>query len=104
MLASTDQRTEPTDVIEDAVDAAVVADPDFHALLDQLRGDVGLDVGEPDHEIRLELQDLADLRAGERADLRLFPARDRRPHGEPADADDAVPARPARTGLRWVLR
>ena len=37
-----------------------------------------------------QLEDLVDLRAGERADLRLLAARDRRAHGEAADADDAV--------------
>jgi hypothetical protein len=30
---------------------------------DQRGGDVGLDVGEADHEVGLQLQDLADLRA-----------------------------------------
>src|SRR3546814_7709504 len=34
--------------------------------------------------------DLADLRAGEGADLGLFLARPRRAHGEAADADDPV--------------
>src|SRR3546814_10482979 len=56
----------------------------------QLGGDVGLDVGEADHEVRRELQDLVDLRAVECADLGLFLARPRRAHGEAADADDPV--------------
>src|SRR5690606_14241095 len=84
------QCTEPADVVEDAVDAAVVADPHLDTVADELGGDVGLDVGKADHEVRLELEDLADLRAGEGADLRLLLAGDRRPYGEAADADDAV--------------
>src|SRR3546814_4275977 len=83
-------RSEPAHVVDDAGDAAVVADPHLHAAAHQLGGDVGLDVGEADHEVRLELQDLVDLRAGECADLGLFLARPRRAHGEAADADDPV--------------
>ena len=37
-----------------------------------------------------QLQDLVDLRAGERGHLRFFLARARRPHGEAGDADDAL--------------
>jgi len=89
-FAGADQRAEAADVVEDAVDAAVVADPDLDAVPDQFGGDLRLDIGETDDEVRLELEDLADLGAGERADLRLLPARDRGTHGEAADADDAV--------------
>src|SRR3546814_2582716 len=57
--------------------------------LDQLARDIGLDVGETDRQVGFKLQDLADLRAGEGGDFRLFLARPRRPHGEAGDADDA---------------
>src|SRR5690606_36352993 len=84
------QRAEPAHVVDDAVDAAVVADPDLDPTPHELGGDVGLDVGEADDEIRFELQDLADLRAGERTDLGLLAPRPRRAHREAADADDAI--------------
>jgi hypothetical protein len=60
-----DHRAEAADVGEDAVHAAVVADPHLDAGLHQLARDVGLDVGETDRQVRLQLEDLADLRAGE---------------------------------------
>ena len=46
-------RTEPAHVAEDALDAAVVADPHLDAALDQRLCDVGLDVGEADREVRV---------------------------------------------------
>ena len=85
-----DHRAEPADVGEDAIHAAMVADPHLDAGLDQLARDIGLDIGEADRQIGLELQDLADLRVDERGDLRLFLARPRRPHSETGDADDAM--------------
>src|SRR5690606_16620883 len=89
-LRGTHQRSKPADVVEDPVHAAVVADPHFHAVPHQLGGDVGLDVGEADHEVRLQGKDPVDLRAGEGTDLGLFLPRPWRPHGKTADADDAV--------------
>src|SRR5690606_14243661 len=85
-----DQGAQAADVVEDAGDAAMVADPDLDPVPHQLGGDIGLDVGEADHEIRLQLEDLPDLRRGEGADLGLFLARPRRPHREAADANDAL--------------
>ena len=84
------QRAEPAHVVDDAGDAAVVADPDLDAAADQLGGDIGLDIGKPDHEIRPELEDFVDLRGGEGADFRFLAARARRAHGETGDADDAM--------------
>src|SRR5690606_23261182 len=91
------------DVVEDAVDAAVVGDPDFHATPHQLGGDVGLDVGEADRKIRPERQDRLDPGAGECADLGLLAPRLRRAHGEAADADDAVLLAQRVKGLRRLL-
>jgi hypothetical protein len=85
-----DHRAEPADVAEDAVDAAVVADPHLDPGLDQLARNIGLDVGKANRQVRLQLQDLADLRAGERRHLGLFLARLRWTHGEAGNADDAV--------------
>src|SRR5690606_9233508 len=56
----------------------------------QFGGDAGLDAGEAHHEIRPQGEDRVDLRAGERADLRLLAPRARRTDGEAADADDPV--------------
>src|SRR5690606_9075711 len=88
--AGTDQGAQAADVINDPVDAAVVGNPHLHPAAHQLGGDVGLDVGKADRQVRLELEDLADLGAGARAYLGLFLARLRRAHGEAADADDPV--------------
>ena len=90
LVRRTDQRAEPADVIEDADHAAVIADPHLDTAPDQLGRNVGLDIGKPDHEIRFELEDLADLGRGERANLRLLAPRDRRPHREPGNPDDAI--------------
>src|SRR5690606_12968966 len=103
LCRGTDQGTEAADVVEDAVDAAVVGDPDFHATPHQLGGDVGLDVGEADRKIRPERQDRLDPGAGECADLGLLAPRLRRAHGEAADADDAVLLAQRVKGLRRLL-
>src|SRR6185369_12491014 len=89
LVRGSDQRAEPADIVEDAGDRTVIADPDLDPGSDQFARDVGLDVGKADDEVGLELEDLADLRARERRDLGLFPARARRPYGESRDADDA---------------
>lgn len=56
---------------------------------DKLRGDPGLEIGEPEHQIGFQRQDLIDLRAGEGRDLGLFPPRLRRTHGKTRDPNDA---------------
>ena len=61
LVVCTDHRAQPADIGEDAVDAAMVADPYLHAGLDQLARDIGLDVGKADRQVRLQLEDLADL-------------------------------------------
>jgi hypothetical protein len=68
----------------------VIADPHFDAATDERGGDVGLDVGKADHQVRFQPLDLVHLRTGERRHLRLLLARLRRSHGEAGDADDAV--------------
>ncbi|MNV47105.1 hypothetical protein D3C71_1389610 [compost metagenome] len=84
------QTTQTTDVIQNAGHAAMVGDPHFHTVAYQLRRDIGLDIGEANRQIRLQLQNLAHLGTGERADLGFVATRLRWAHGEAADADDAI--------------
>jgi hypothetical protein len=60
------------------------------AVPDEFRGDVGLQVRKAEHEVGFEREDLVDLRADERGDLRFLLARTRRAHREAGNADDAV--------------
>src|SRR5580658_6804281 len=73
----------------------MIADPDFDPALDQRLRDVGLDIGEADAEIRLQLENAIDLGAGGRRDPGLSPARTPRAYREAGDAHDA-PALPER--------
>ena len=57
---------------------------------DQIGDDVGLQVGEGQHEIRLERENLRDVRGDEGGNPRLLAADLRRPHRIAGDADDAV--------------
>jgi hypothetical protein len=74
---------------EDLLHAALVEHRDLHALPDQLGRDVRLQVGKTEDAVRLERQDLVDLRGEEGAHLRLLVTRAARPHGVAGDADDA---------------
>jgi hypothetical protein len=60
-----------------------IADPDFDTSLDQRLRDVGLHVGEADRQVRLQVEDAIDLRAGEGRDARLLVARTRGPTVKP---------------------
>jgi hypothetical protein len=62
----------------------------FDAVADQLGGDVGLQVGKCEHQIRLQIQNLVDLRRGECDHLGFLPPCLGRADGIAADADDAV--------------
>ena len=74
---------------EDLGHAALVEHRDLHAMADQLRGDVGLQVGKAEHAVGPQFQDLVDLGREEGADLGLFLACPARPHRVAGDADDA---------------
>ena len=74
---------------EDLRDAALVGDEHVEAGADQLVGERGLHVGEADHEIGLERDDLVDLAVEERRNARLLVARAARPHRVAGDPDDA---------------
>src|SRR5271154_2126008 len=78
-----DHRAEAQDIGQDAVDRAVIADPALNPRLDQVAGNVSLDVGEADDQIRPQLQNPPDLGTGERRYPRLFLACLRRPYREP---------------------
>ena len=68
----------------------MIADPHFDAALDQRLRDVGLDIGEANHEIRLQGENAVELGADEGRDARFLAARARRTHGKSRDADDPL--------------
>ena len=84
-----DHAAEHADHAQDLRDAAVIEEVHLDARARELGRDVGLQVREAEHEVRLEREDAVDLRAGECRHLRLLAPRPRRPHGEAGDADDA---------------
>ena len=57
---------------------------------DQLGDDVGLQVGEGEHEVGLEREDLLEVGGDEGRDPRLLLAHPRRPHRIARYADDAA--------------
>src|SRR3989449_3286975 len=89
-FANPDDRRQHQDHVEDLVDRALVEEHHVEARLGKLARDVGLQVGETDHQVGLELEDLVGLRRKERRHPRLLAPRARRPHGVAGDADDAA--------------
>ena len=85
-----DQRADDPDHLEDLGDAALVEGVDGIAAADQLARDVGLQIGERQHEIRLQRVDLVEAGVDEGRDLRLLP-RLGRARGVARHADDPVP-------------
>jgi hypothetical protein len=83
------ESAEHPDHLQDLGDAALVERDDIQAAADELRGQIGLEVGEGEDEIRLQRGDLVELRVDERRHLR-FLACLRRPHRISGDADDAI--------------
>ena len=77
-----DQRAEAPHVTENALDRAVIADPHFDAVRDQIAGDVGLQIRESDGQVGPERQYLGGLGAGKRRNARLLAPRLGRPHGK----------------------
>src|SRR6266567_9210908 len=71
-LPCTDHGAEAAHVGEDARHGAMITDPYLDAVLDERLCDIGLDVGEPDHQIRFEPDDVIDLGTGEGRYLGLF--------------------------------
>src|SRR6185437_9993752 len=87
---ATDHPAQRADHAEDLRDAPLVEKMYLQSRARELRGDVRLQVGEAEDEIRLQGLDAIDLRAGERRDARLLLARARRPYREAGDPDDAM--------------
>ncbi|MCY1542864.1 hypothetical protein D9M68_786360 [compost metagenome] len=75
---------------KDLVHAALVEHRHLHPGADQQGRDVGLQIGKAEHAVRLQRQDLVDLRAEKSADLGLLFPRPARAHRIARDADDAA--------------
>ena len=89
-LRRTDDGAERADHRQDAGDVALVEDVDGNARAHQIGDDAGLQIGEGEHEIRLEREDLRNVRGDEGGNPRLLAPDLRRPHRIAGDADDAV--------------
>ena len=86
----TNQAADGFDHRQRVIEAALVEGIDRHAGLDQVAGDVGLQIGESEYQIRLHGHDLVQVAAGEGIDLGLFLARLRWINGIAGDAGDTV--------------
>ena len=89
LLRHADDAGEHADHLQDLGDAALIEGEDRVAALDEVVGDVGLQIGEREDEVRLQRLDLLVARVQERRDLRLL-TRLRRTHGVAGDADDTI--------------
>ena len=89
-IGGADHRAERADHRQNAGDVALVEDVDRDARAHQIGDDVGLQIGEGEHEVRLERQDLRNVRRDEGRNPLLLAPHLRRPHRIAGDADDAV--------------
>ncbi len=89
-LPRTDHGAQPAHVGDDACHGAMVADPYLDAALDECLCDISLDVGEADHEIRFEPNDVIDPGAGEGRYFGFFFPRSCGSHGESGNAHDTI--------------
>ena len=89
LLGNADDPGEHANHLQDLGDAALVEGEDRVAALDEVVGDVGLEIGEREDQIRFERLDLFVARVQERRDLRLL-TRLRRADGVAGDADDTI--------------
>src|SRR5271168_3148942 len=89
-LPRTDDGAEAAHIGEDPRHRTMVAYPYLDAALNERVGDIGLNVGETDHQIRFETNDVIDTGAGERRYLGLFSPCLWRPHRESGNAHDAI--------------
>ncbi len=85
-----DQRAESADHGEDAGKVALVEGVHGDIGADQIGDDVGLQVGEGEHQVGLERQYLRHVGGDEGSNARLLFAHLRRPHRIARDADDAM--------------
>jgi hypothetical protein len=89
-LPVADERAECADHGENAGDVALVERMHCDIAADQFGGDVGLQVGKGENEVRLECEDLFEVGGDEGRDPGLLLAHARRPHRVTRHADDAV--------------
>src|SRR5215469_10357975 len=78
------------DHFEDPGDGALVEGVHLDPAANEIGNDIRLEVGERQDEIRLQCEDLVDIRRREGAYPRLLAASLRRAHDVAGDADDAV--------------
>src|SRR5215469_8354462 len=89
-LARAHHCPEHADHIEDPGDSALVEGVHLDPAANEIGDDVRLEVGERQNQIRLQREDLADVRGRERAHAGLLAASLWRAHDVAGDADDAV--------------
>ena len=89
LLGDADNAAQHADHLQDLLDAALVEGEDRVAALDQIVGDLRLQIREREYEIGIERLDLLVACVQERRHLGLLP-RLGRTHGVTGDADDAV--------------
>ena len=86
----THQRTQHSDHVENLGDRPLVEGVHVEAAANELGGDIGLQIGERQHEVGRERDDLVNIGRRERRDARLLAPRLGRPHDIAGDADDAI--------------
>ncbi len=89
-LRRTDQRTESADHGEDAGKVALVEGMHRDIGADQVGDDIGLQIGEGEHQIGFERQDLRHVGGDEGRNPRLLAPHLRWPHRVARHADDAI--------------
>ena len=89
-VGRTDQCAERADHRQNSRDVALVEDVDGDAGTDEISDDIGLQVGEGEHQIRLQRQDLWNVGGDEGRYPRLLAADLWRPHRIAGDTDDAI--------------
>src|SRR4029450_2272013 len=89
-VVPSDEGADNADHLQNLGDAPLVEGVDGVAAPNQLAGDVGLEVGEREHEIRLQRLDLVESGIDEGRDLRLLPGFGRAA-GIARDADHTIP-------------
>ena len=89
-LCRIDQCADGSDHRQNAGDVALVEDVDGDAGANQIGDDIGLQVGEGQHQVRLQRQDLWNIGRDKRRYPRLLAPNPWRSHRVAGDADDAV--------------
>ncbi len=65
-VGGADHCTQPPHIGKDAVDGAMIADPNLDTLFDEVASDVRLDVREANHQVGFEADDVVDVSRGKR--------------------------------------